>query len=294
MNMVTLNTIKSAPGSKRTSKRLGRGSGSGTGKTAGRGHKGAGSRVGVPQKPYFEGGQTSLIRRIPKRGFRNMFKHEYQIVNIMDIEKVDPQGKDIGNEVLFEHGLIRSKDLPIKILGDGELTKSFVIKAHAGPTFASRLLAAVGLLKVTYIYRDPRDAMLSAFNYGERGMSKGRPNAFSHLTDFDKSLAFISDYLRIWEKWIREKNVLIARYEDLLTNYEAESVRLAEYLGLNRSDPRALEVIEQYRPKEVEGRQGTHFFKGQVGRFREAYSPEQQKVLAERFGDFLPKMGYVV
>ena len=129
--MITLNTIKSAPGSKRTSKRLGRGSGSGTGKTAGRGHKGAGSRVGVPHKPYFEGGQTSLIRRIPKRGFRNTFKHEYQIVNIRDIEKVDSQGKDIGSEVLFDHGLIRSKDVPIKILGSGELTKSFVIKAHA-------------------------------------------------------------------------------------------------------------------------------------------------------------------
>jgi hypothetical protein len=171
---------------------------------------------------------------------------------------------------------------------------TFVIKAHAGPTPASRLLAAVGLLKVTYIYRDPRDAMLSAFNYGERGMNKGRPNAFSHLTDFDKSLAFISDYLRIWEKWMREKNVLIARYEDLLTNYEAESGHLVEYLGLRGDQPRVRGVIEHYRPKHVEGRQGTHFFKGQVGRFREVYSPEQQKVLAERFGDFLPKMGYVV
>lgn len=174
------------------------------------------------------------------------------------------------------------------------LGNTFVIKAHAGPTLASRLLAAVGLLKVTYIYRDPRDAMLSAFNYGERGMNKGRPNAFSHLTDFDKSLAFISGYLRIWEKWIQEKNVLITRYEDLITNYDPESLRLAEYLGLGGDHTRVREVIERYRPKEVEGRQGTHFFKGQVGRFRDVYSPEQQKVLAERLGDFLPKMGYVV
>ena len=129
--MVTLNAIKPASGSKTTSKRLGRGSGSGTGKTAGRGHKGAGSRVGVPHKPYFEGGQTSLIRRIPKRGFTNIFKHDYQIVNIRDIEKFGSEGKDIGSEVLFENGLIRSKDAPIKILGDGELTKSLIVKAHA-------------------------------------------------------------------------------------------------------------------------------------------------------------------
>ncbi len=131
MNMVTLNTIKPKQGSTRASKRLGRGSGSGTGKTAGRGHKGAGSRVGIPHKPYFEGGQTSLIRRIPKRGFNNIFKKEYQVVNISDIDKIDAAGKDIGTEVLFEHGLIRSKDLPVKILGDGEVTKSLVIKAHA-------------------------------------------------------------------------------------------------------------------------------------------------------------------
>jgi hypothetical protein len=201
--------------------------------------------------------------------------------------------EDILTEVNCNIGVLSARRLA-RVAVPAILGNTFVIKAHAGPTSASRLLAAVGLLKVTYIYRDPRDAMLSAFNYGERGMSRGRPNAFSHLTDFDKSLAFISDYLRIWEKWIREKKVLIARYEDLLTNYGSESVRLAEYLGLKSSDPRALEVIEQYRPKEVEGRQGTHFFKGQVGRFREVYSTEQQKVLAERFGDFLPKMGYVV
>jgi hypothetical protein len=174
------------------------------------------------------------------------------------------------------------------------LGNTFVIKAHAGPTAASRLLAAVGLLKVTYIYRDPRDAMLSAFDYGERGVTKGRPNAFSHLTDFDTTLTFITDYLFIWEKWMREKNVLIARYEDLLTGYDQESGRLAVYLGLKTDQPRVQEVIEHYRPKQVEGRQGTHFFKGKVGRFRDVYSPEQQKIMAERFSAFLPKMGYVV
>jgi large subunit ribosomal protein L15 len=129
--MLTLNTIKPKKGSTRPSKRLGRGSGSGTGKTAGRGHKGAGSRVGGPHKPYFEGGQTSLIRRIPKRGFTNVFKKEFQIVNIGDIDKIDAQGADIGSEVLLKSGLIRSKDKMIKVLGNGEMTKSLNIKAHA-------------------------------------------------------------------------------------------------------------------------------------------------------------------
>src|SRR5215208_5328659 len=82
---------------------------------------------------------------------------------------------------------------------------TFVIKAHAGPTFTSRLLQSLGLLRITYIYRDPRDAMLSAFDYGQRALQKGRPNAFSHLTGFQKSLSFILDYVRIWDKWTKEK-----------------------------------------------------------------------------------------
>jgi hypothetical protein len=74
-----------------------------------------------------------------------------------------------------------------------------------GPTSASRLLQRLGLLRITYIYRDPRDAMLSAYDYGQRALKKGRPNAFSHLTDFQRSLDFILDYVRIWEKWMKEK-----------------------------------------------------------------------------------------
>src|SRR5919112_2559779 len=93
---------------------------------------------------------------------------------------------------------------------------TFVIKAHAGPTPASRLLQRLGLLRITYIYRDPRDAMLSAYDYGQRALTKGRPNAFSHLTDFQKSLDFVMDYVGIWDRWMRETAVLTARYEDLL------------------------------------------------------------------------------
>jgi len=171
---------------------------------------------------------------------------------------------------------------------------TFVIKAHAAPTTWSRLLSTTGLLRITYIYRDPRDAMLSAFEYGQRALAKGRPNAFSHLSDFEKSLQFMEGYLRIWQKWQAEKNVLIARYEDLLQDYPAESARLVDYLKLDASRPEVQEVIERYRPAKAEGQQGLHFHKGKIGRFREAYSPEQQAVLAERFGAYLRLMGYEV
>lgn len=187
---------------------------------------------------------------------------------------------------------------------------TFVIKAHAGPSGGSRLLEAIGLLRVTYIYRDPRDAMLSAFDFGQRAIEKGRPNAFSHLTDFQQTLDFMTEYVRIWEKWMGEKTPLIARYEDLLTDYDNEVNRLVRFLKLNSDQPGAnaersavlslskgrsiREVIEQYRPGKGDGQQGLHFYKGKIGRFRESYGADQQKVMAERFGAALEKMGYPV
>ena len=171
---------------------------------------------------------------------------------------------------------------------------TFVIKAHAGPSAGSRFLEAVGLLRVTYIYRDPRDAMLSAFDFGQRAISNGRPNAFSHLTDFQKTLDFVTEYVQIWEKWIQEKRALVARYEDLLTDYDREATRLTGFLKLDGTRPEVQKVIERYRPGANDGQQGLHFYKGRIGRFRESYNAEQQKVMAERFGDALKKMGYEV
>src|SRR5574341_2696976 len=156
---------------------------------------------------------------------------------------------------------------------------TFVIKAHSGPTAASRLLQSLGLLRITYIYRDPRDAMLSAFDYGQRALRKGHPNAFSHVTDFHKSLDFIMDYILIWEQWMKEKDVLVARYEDLLRNYNREVTRLAEFLKLNGSRSEAQKVIEAYRPGSAEGQQGLHFYRGKIGRFRESYGTEEQAIL---------------
>jgi hypothetical protein len=134
--------------------------------------------------------------------------------------------------------------------------------------------------------------MLSAFDFGQRALVKGRPNAFSHLSDFEKSVDFMMEYAGIWEKWMKEKNVLIARYEDLLTDYDTESAKLVAYLKLNGSRPEVKTVIEKYRPDAAEGQQGLHFFKGKIGRFREAYSEEQKSVLKAKLGTFLARMGY--
>lgn len=170
--------------------------------------------------------------------------------------------------------------------------QTFVIKAHAGPSSGSRLLESLDILRVTYIYRDPRDAMLSAFDFGQRAIEKGRPNAFSHLIDFQKTLDFMTEYVRIWERWMNEKRTLIARYEDLLMNYDHEVNRLVKYLELDGNQPEVQKVVEQYRPGKGDGRQGLHFYKGKIGRFRESYTQDQQRIMAQYFGPALKKMGY--
>jgi hypothetical protein len=199
----------------------------------------------------------------------------------------------ILTEVNCNIGVLSARRLALVTL-PALMGNTFVIKAHAGPASASRLLQGLGMLRITYIYRDPRDAMLSAYDYGQRGLKKGRPNAFSHLTDFQKSVDFIIDYVRIWEKWMQERNVLTARYEDLLTNYDHEVSRLLQFLKLNGSKAEVQNVIDSYRPGAAEGQQGLHFYKGKIGRFREAYSAEEQAILNEKLRPYLEQMGYEI
>lgn len=174
------------------------------------------------------------------------------------------------------------------------LGNTFVIKAHAGPTPAALRLVERGRMRVAYIYRDPRDAMLSAFENGQRALASGRPNAFSSLTDFETSLKFIEDYVRISRAWMKIKPVLHTRYETLVSNYSAEASRLVHFLGLDENTPAIRQVIEKYRPAEAAQaeQKGLHFSKGKAGRFRQKYSPEQQAILAERLGPYLLEMEY--
>lgn len=173
--------------------------------------------------------------------------------------------------------------------------RDFVLKAHAGPTIGSRTLAALGLLRIVYIYRDPRDAMLSAYEYGRRTAERGRPNFFAQYDTFEKTLDFIADYVDIWQAWISEKRVLTTRYEDLLIHYDAEIAKLLAYLNLDAEDDAVQGVVESYRPGKADaGQQGLHFFKGKIGRYKEAYTNDQQAQMRARFGAALQKMGYEV
>ncbi len=124
---MNLHDLRPAEGSRKKRTRVGRGPGSGKGKTAGRGHKGQLSRSGARRRPNFEGGQTPLHRRLPKFGFTNIFRKEYQIVNLADLARCE--GTDITPETLKAAGLIKKIDQPVKILANGEVDKAYKVRA---------------------------------------------------------------------------------------------------------------------------------------------------------------------
>lgn len=124
-----LHEMKYTEGARKSRKRIGRGHASGTGKTAGKGHKGQNARSGGGVRLGFEGGQTPIARRLPKRGFTNFTRKEYAIVNVEALNKFD-NGVEVTPELLIETGLVRKELDGIKILGQGELEKKLVVKAN--------------------------------------------------------------------------------------------------------------------------------------------------------------------
>jgi len=141
---VKLHDLKPAPGSKMKRKRVGRGMGSGNGYTSGRGANGQNSRSGGLVRPTFEGGQTPLFRRLPKRGFNSKNKREFSIVNIYQLNRFE-EGKEVTPEVLKESGIINKvAKSGVKILGTGLLEKPLTVKAHAFSSSAKELIEEAG------------------------------------------------------------------------------------------------------------------------------------------------------
>jgi large subunit ribosomal protein L15 len=135
-----LHELSPAKGSRKQRKRVGRGPGSGLGKTAGRGHKGQKSRAGYSRRPGFEGGQMPLVRRVPKRGFTNIFRTEYSVVNVADLAAFEGQ---VGPVELIAAGKVR-RGMPVKVLGRGDLEIAVVVQAHKFSATAKQKIEAAG------------------------------------------------------------------------------------------------------------------------------------------------------
>jgi large subunit ribosomal protein L15 len=138
-----LSNLRPPKGAKHSKKRVGRGQGSGNGKTAGRGHKGAKSRSGFKHKRGFEGGQMPLHRRVPKRGFHNPFREEYEVVNLDALAARFDAGFEVTPELMRERGLV-GRQGPIKVLARGDIAKALTVRAHKFSGKAAEKIAAAG------------------------------------------------------------------------------------------------------------------------------------------------------
>lgn len=138
-----LDDLSPAEGSRQKKKRVGRGPGSGLGKTAGRGEKGQKSRSGYSRRPGFEGGQMPLVRRVPKRGFTNIFRKENAVVNVADLASREDLPERVDPEVLAAHGLVR-RGKRVKVLGDGEIGRALTVAAHQFSESARAKIEAAG------------------------------------------------------------------------------------------------------------------------------------------------------
>lgn len=138
-----LHELSPAPGSSKDVKRIGRGHGSGNGKTAGKGHKGQKARAGRGMRAGFEGGQMPLVRRVPKRGFTNIFAKEYIAINIAALDVFENDAV-VNAEALVEKGIVKNTLIPVKLLGNGEITKKLTVNFSAFSSSAKQKIEAAG------------------------------------------------------------------------------------------------------------------------------------------------------
>ncbi len=153
---IQLHDLRPAPGSTKQRKRVGRGNGGKGGTYAGRGRKGQGARSGGTKGPYFEGGQLPLVRRLPrKRGFTNIFRVPFRIVNVGRLEKLFEPGDEITPDTLLARGIIKKGKNPVKVLAEGELGKALTIQAHAFSQGAREKIEAAGGQVIELAYETP-------------------------------------------------------------------------------------------------------------------------------------------
>lgn len=171
---------------------------------------------------------------------------------------------------------------------------SYTVKTHRGPSRYIRWLTHLGVLKPTYIYRDPRDVVVSFFEHGERLRAEGETRWFGAFTEIEQVIEKTgNEYVNTWRQWQQFGKVLTLQYESLLEDAEAELHRLNDYLQLKIDSATVSDIAANYRRDKTDVPQANlHLNKGIRGRFKEKLSPAQINLCDETFGHLLPEMGY--
>lgn len=173
---------------------------------------------------------------------------------------------------------------------------AFVVKTHEKPTRLLRWLTALGRTKSTYIYRDPRDRLVSILEVGAKRRATNPTDPFAQVRSFEEALEFLQSPLRHLQMWQNHPQTLIVRYEDLLEDAFAELQRLNNFLGFGLPDERLREIIQKYDRDRIsaDARAKSHLVHGDVGRYKEVLTPAQIQAMHEQLGDEIIALGYTL
>jgi hypothetical protein len=195
-----------------------------------------------------------------------------------------------------EHNLFRLGRLAIPHF----FGETYVIKSHRRPTAALRLFIRLGIARVTYIYRDPRDVVISSLDHGKKMRESGNySNRLAKLYTIEEAALYVERLLKIWDEWMRfnkVSEVLIVRYEDLCVDTIGQLLRFIDYTSLDISHTQLCKIVKSYSKdrnrNHLKQMKGLHFNKAVVGRFRKVMNEDQVELLQQRFGKHLQQMGY--
>jgi hypothetical protein len=188
---------------------------------------------------------------------------------------------DLENSLLYKLARITMRD------------KNFAIKTHSGPTRLLKIFLKMGLAKVIYVYRDPRDVLLSAIDHGKKIIAAGENHTFAQMVDFDKAISNVKEWIAIREDYAAMKNVLSIRYEDIMQNPLGITKNICKYLGLNVPDKDIEAILFKYdKNNKNADMRGLHFNKAKMERYKEEFTEEQTKKTSAELGASIVKMGY--
>lgn len=181
------------------------------------------------------------------------------------------------------------------------LGSTFVVKTHQPPSEGVRLFLSCRIMKATYIYRDPRDVVVSAYDHGQRIRKDGVENPLGQLDSMEAAIFYVKGLLNTWEAWLEcsrkiQERVLLVRYEDLVAAPLNELSRLAHFLQIGVPARTVRQIVETYTTDRIKANERglLHYNKGKAGRFRQVLTNEQLKLCQEHFDPYLKEMGYPV
>lgn len=170
---------------------------------------------------------------------------------------------------------------------------TFLVKTHSGPSLSVRLMSKIGLVRVVYSYRDPRDVLLSAVDHGNKILDQGDNHTFANMVDFDKALKPVKDWLRIWKRYAEMPEVMTVKYEEMMQDPVTITKKIEAFLDISVDSDKRQDILWKYSKDNSKGdRTGMHFNKAKTFRYKTEMNKEQKSKFENKFKGYLEAMGY--